>query len=316
MPRDFTTTEARLGRVPLWLGLFGPSGSGKTFSALRLATGIRDVVGGEIYVVDSESSRSRHYADRFRFRHLDFASPFGSLDYLAAIRHCHSAGASVIIVDSASHEHEGEGGYLQTQELELARLSKGDPGREDRVRMLSWAVPAKLRQQFVNGLLQLNTNLIFCFRAKEKVKPQAGKMIEQGWQPIAGPSLLFEMTVNMLLLPGANGVPTWKSDNDAERAMMKLPVQFRELFKTPRALDEDIGQALANWAKGNAAPASGKPKEQSPDDILAVAATNGTAALRRAWSALGPDLQHDLKDRLPHHKAVAAKFDNILAAGA
>lgn len=98
--RTFEDKPAARERVPLLIGLMGPSGGGKTYSALRLATGIQRVSGGEIFVVDTEARRALHYADRFRFRHLAFAPPFGSLDYLAAIEHCAKKGAGVVIVDS------------------------------------------------------------------------------------------------------------------------------------------------------------------------------------------------------------------------
>ena len=69
-------------RVPLMLGIVGPSGGGKTMSALRVATGIQSVIGGDILGIDTESRRMLYYAKRFKFQHAEFRSPFGSLDYL------------------------------------------------------------------------------------------------------------------------------------------------------------------------------------------------------------------------------------------
>ena len=123
MTRTFDDQPAVRSHVPLLVGLMGPSGSGKTFSALRLATGIQNVSGGEIFVVDTESRRALHYADTFKFRHIAFGAPFGSLDYLAAMQHCVNKGAGVIVVDSLSHEHIGIGGYLLTQEAEVERMA-------------------------------------------------------------------------------------------------------------------------------------------------------------------------------------------------
>ena len=48
IPRTFEDRPATRDKVPLLVGLMGPSGSGKTFSALRLATGIQTVSGGDI----------------------------------------------------------------------------------------------------------------------------------------------------------------------------------------------------------------------------------------------------------------------------
>ena len=68
--------------------------------------------------------------------------------------------------------------------------------------------------------------------------------------PISGDEILFEMTLNCLLLPKAGGVPTWRSDQVGEKLMMKLPKQFEKLFAKQKPLDEDTGAALAEWARG------------------------------------------------------------------
>jgi hypothetical protein len=249
--RTFVDAPTTREQVPLLIGLMGPSGGGKTYSALRLATGIQTITGGDIYCIDTEARRALHYADQFNFRHIAFEAPFGSLDYLAAMRHCVGKGAKVIIVDSMSHEHSGSGGYLQTHESEVDRMAGSDLGKRERVKMAGWIRPSGLRQQMINGILQLNANFIFCFRAKEKTKPKKGGGIEElGFMPISGEEILFEMTVNCLLLPKAGGVPTWRSDQIGEKMMMKLPKQFETVFAKEQPLDETIGAALATWAKG------------------------------------------------------------------
>jgi ABC-type oligopeptide transport system ATPase subunit len=259
--RVFEDRPAVREAVPLLVGLMGASGSGKTVSALRLATGIQAVCGGEIYVIDTESKRAKHYADFFKFRHLEFTAPFSPLDYLAAIEHCRKKGAGIIIVDSMSHEHEGPGGVLEMHEKELDRIAGNDRAKRDRANLLAWARPKAERRLLINGLLQMNCNFIFCFRAKEKVKPVKkdgrSEVEQQGWMPIAGEEFVYEQTVNCLLMPGSKGVPTWSSENPGERAMMKLPGQFRGIFERPASLSEDIGRKLAEWAKGGAVqPAS------------------------------------------------------------
>src|ERR1043165_8318630 len=96
----YTFRKAVRERTPLLIGLVGPSGSGKTYSALRLATGIRRVVGGKIVGIDTEARRMLHYAGKFDFDHLEFKAPFGSLNYRDAIEAAISHGASTIIIDS------------------------------------------------------------------------------------------------------------------------------------------------------------------------------------------------------------------------
>ena len=142
MQRVFVAKPAVRESVPLLIGLMGCSGSGKTFSALRLATGIQRVSGGEIYGIDTEARRMLHYADNFKFKHIQFDAPFGSLDYLAAMRQCVEAGAKVVIVDSMTHEHTGSGGYLETQEKEMTRMAGDDYAKRERVKFAAWILPA------------------------------------------------------------------------------------------------------------------------------------------------------------------------------
>lgn len=333
-PRKFEFKAATRERVPVLVGLTGPSGAGKTFSALRLATGIQEVAGGEIFVVDTEARRALHYAEQFKFNHVQFDAPFGSLDYLAALRQCVKAGAGVVVVDSTSHEHEGTGGLIDLHDQELERLAGDDFAKRERVKMLAWQKPKAYRRQLLNGLLQLNANFIFCFRAKETVKPIKvnGKMeiVPMGFCPIAGDEFLYEQTVNCLLLPKSNGVPTWQSDNMGERAMMKLPIQFKEIFAEPKPLDEAIGRQLAAWALGDAGSSNPERTEQpkgaveqptgggtSNSDLLAelerslrAAAGKGTVALIDEWKTLHPKHQkhfNALKER--HLKADAKAAD-------
>lgn len=255
MTRSFEDKPATRERVPLLIGLMGPSGGGKTYSALRLASGIQRTAGGDIYVIDTEARRALHYADRFSFRHVHFQAPFSPLDYLAAIEHCVRKGAGTIIVDSMSHEHEGPGGVLEMHSAEHARL-----GGKEGTKMLAWAKPKAERRRLINSLTQMQCNFLFCFRAKEKVKLVAKKdrrdgeeaVQALGFMPIAGEEFVFEMTTNCLLLPNANGVPTWRSDEIGERMMIKMPEQFRALLGDGQQLSEDIGAKMAQWAAGGA----------------------------------------------------------------
>lgn len=267
--RAFEDHEAKRVAVPLMVGLVGPSGGGKTYSALRLATGIQRVTGGDIFVIDTESRRSLHYANKFKFRHVPFEAPFGPLDYLAAVEYCAKKGAKVVIVDSMSHEHEGPGGVLERHDEEWKRLG-GSPG----VSMLAWAKPKQERRRMINSILQLPVSSIFCFRAKEKLKIERGKdPTPLGFMPIAGEEFVFEMTINCLLLPKADGVPAWQSNEPGERSTMKLPEQFRHLFAESASLSEDIGESMARWAEGGAiAPFDAILAEIASADAGALAA--------------------------------------------
>jgi ABC-type dipeptide/oligopeptide/nickel transport system ATPase subunit len=260
--RSFDYRPAVREQTPLLVGLIGPSGGGKTYSALRLATGIQRVSGGDIAVVDTEARRALHYADKFTFHHVAFGAPFSPLDYLAAIEHCLKKGAKTIIIDSTSHEHEGPGGVLEMHDAELTRMAGNDYAKRAKMTMLAWAKPKAQRRRLINSILQLPVNCIFCFRAKNKMKLVKGEDPKQlGFMPIAGEEFVYEMVMKCLLLPGANGVPTWTSDNEGEKTMIKIPEQFRSVFKPGEQLTESHGAALATWAAGAASSAPADVKE-------------------------------------------------------
>jgi|SRR6185436_12448735 len=322
--RTFEAKPAVRESVPLLVGLMGCSGSGKTFSALRLATGIQSVVGGDIFGIDTEARRMLHYADQFKFKHIEFNAPFGSLDYLAAIEHCIKQGAKVIVIDSMTHEHSGPGGYLLTQDAEVERMAGNDYAKRERVKMAGWIKPSALRQRMISGILQMNANFIFCFRAKEKTKPVKGGGIQElGFMPIAGEELLFEQTVNCLLPPKSGGIPQWRSDQIGERMMMKLPKQFESVFPENKTLDESTGAALATWARGGSAapaetqlaPAAGAAEETTDDLMawdskLATAALQGTDSLRETWNTVPKPLKKTLEAALRNrHQPSATEAD-------
>lgn len=259
MTRTFDDKPATREKVPLVIGLMGPSGGGKTFSALRLATGIQKVTGGEIFMIDTEAKRSLHYADKFKFRFIEFTAPFCPLDYLAAIEHAVKRGATTVIVDSMSHEHEGPGGVLEQHQKECERLSKAWNQPVSKVQLTAWADPKAKRRRLINTVTQLGVSAIFCFRAKEKIRPDKSEksgMVELGWMPIAGEEFVYEMGTNLLLPPGANGVPIVVSDMPGEHKLLKVPGQFRSFIDGKSALTEATGEALARWAAGDAPTAT------------------------------------------------------------
>lgn len=294
--RTFEDTLAKRERVPLLIGLVGPSGGGKTWSGLELLHGIQEVTGGDIGVIDTEARRALHYAGvknsagrPFTFRHLPFSAPFGPLDYLAAIQHLVDKGVKNIMVDSMSHEHEGPGGVLESHDAELHRLAGDDYNKRGKMTMLAWQKPKSERRALLNAILQMPVNFVFCFRAKEKIKLQPGRdPVQLGWQPIAGEEFVFEMTANILLPPGANGVPDWEPVERAEKQMIKLPQQFRDILTPGRPLSVDVGRQLAQWAEG------GTPKQSKRQQVIQF--------VDDKKSALTPDQLQTVKLMIPGAK--------------
>jgi hypothetical protein len=243
---------AKMDKTPLLIGLAGPSGSGKTYSALRMAKGIAN--GGKIIMIDTEARRGLHYAKYFDFQHGEMKAPFRPEAYLDAIQAATKAGAAVVIIDSMSHEHEGQGGILEWQQEEVIRMAGDDMGKRERVKFSAWIKPKASHNKLVNTLLQNQVHVVFCFRAKDKLELKTinGKQtpIEAGWQPICADRLEYEMTTLLVLPPGAKGVP------DLSAKATKLQEQHKDIVKPGRQIDEAMGAALAAWASGDAGSAS------------------------------------------------------------
>lgn len=266
----FSFRPAVRENVGLLIGLAGASGSGKTYTAMRLASGI--AAGKAFAVIDTEAGRAKHYADAFKFDHGDLRPPFSPTAYAEAIAAADAAGYPVIMVDSCSHEHAGEGGILDMQEAEFQRM-----GARDAVKMTSWIKPKGEHRKMVQKLLQVRAHLILCFRAEEKIemiRNAEGKMEVRkkqtatgldGWVPICEKNLPYELTASFLLMASRPGVPL----------PIKLQEQHKTLFPLDKPITEESGKALAGWAAGG-----------KVDYTKALEAASSTDALAEAWNAI------------------------------
>jgi len=264
MSRKIELIQAERKAIPLNIGLWGASGCGKTYTALRLATGIQRVFPGDIIFIDTENGRGRHYADMFNYKYIAFEPPFNSLDYLDILEQVEKLKPSVIIVDSFSHEHTGDSGYLETQNKKSIELASKWNTTPEKTTMPAWAFVSGQRKKLLRHMVRMDANIITCFRAKEKNAPTKkpnGKMsIENlGYMPEAGKEFVFEMTLSALLPPGSNGYAVFQTGNKGEDLMTKLPEQFKKIFSNGNVqLTEDIGEKLSLWAKGDSKPTAKK----------------------------------------------------------
>lgn len=249
----------------IFIGLAGESGSGKTWSAMALAQGIVGR-GNRFAVVDTESRRARHYADDFTFDLYELNAPYSSARYEEAVTAAYTAGYKAIVVDSATHEHDGEGGYLDFQQAKLDQLvarylDKYPTAKEWEVREKltpsSWIQPKRARKNMMYRMIACSSSvpIIFCFRAEEKVfATKDGKLVAQNppkWQPVCGKGMPYEMTVSFLLHADRPGYPI----------PIKLAAKVKDLFPLDQPLDEASGRKIAAWARGAAAAKAPEPAQ-------------------------------------------------------
>lgn len=313
MAAAFDFQPAVRENVSLLIALAGASGSGKTYSALRLAMGLAPT--GKIAFIDTEARRGLHYADQFEFIHADMRPPFRPENFLAGIRAAEKSGAEVIIIDSFSHEYDGEDGIMDWAAA-LESSGTKSPG--------NWKIPKLAHKKLMNALLQCRASVIFCLRADEKIKiaKEGGRtVVEQlGWMPIAEKRFIFEMTASFTLVPGQPGIPQFDLPH-------KLQTQHRGMFPAGQPIGEDAGRALAAWAKGGATASHTEKPSTHPTATLAARADKLDAAMRtcpdlasltRVWNsatALKDDLKAGAPDRLAEldrvHTMLDAELDTM-----
>ena len=239
-----------------------------------------------------------HYADQFDFEHQDLKPPFAPSKYFDAVREGAKRGFPCIVIDSMSHEWEGEGGVL-----EMANADKAKPPG-------NWIHPKASHRRMVGGFLQVGANLIFCLRAQEKLdlseKDDRGKVIIQsaGWQPICEKRFPFEMTASFTLNPLTPGVVDMELPH-------KIQDQHRMAFPPGQHISVEAGRLLGQWARGDAIETPDKPLW----DEARKAAHEGMQALRKFSSVLSSEDQAKLTPIKEELLAAGNKSDRDLALG-
>ena len=275
------------------ISIAGVSGSGKTYSALLMARGL---VGpkGKIGFLDTENKRSRFYADvAGGFDVMDIGPPFAPKRYIEAINAFESAGYKALVIDSASHEWEGDGGCVAMADEIEQRTKK--PG------LHCWKAPKYEHKKFMQRLLQTRMHLIFCCRVKELMrqgKDEHGKSVitSEGFVAIQEKSFIYEMTVSMLLDEKTH-IPN----------LTKCPEDLRVAFPERQMINVDTGAMIKKWSEEGEAV---DEKLAGLLDIARSAANLGTEQLRKWFRVeLGKADQKVIKRYESELKSIAAAAD-------
>lgn len=295
-------TAERYG-ARLLIQLSGVSGSGKTYSALQLAYGLAGGDAHKVIGIDTENRRMSLNANCMpggaKFRVLDFYPPFSPERYIEATRACCDAGAEVIVIDSATHEYEGEGGMEDIAH----RAGRGKP---------NW-IPAKAaHKRFMNFALQAGAHIIFCTRAREKVLVQDVWSEEKrrnekvftslGIQPIQEKNFSFEATVSLLM-----------HEQGQRQEVLKCPAELQRILGRGKGyITAADGAALRAWVDGGT-PVD--PAVEQARGALLNAAEGGLNKLRQAWSATPKAIRAQLGDEFQETVAASAKAYDEARAG-
>jgi len=268
-PRSFRVNPDEDDVPSLLIGLMGPPGGGKTKSALRIADGISRVRGGKPAVIDTEAGRSLKHRRGPRnpeghdFDYIPFSPPFVPEHFRDAIKEAEKLNPSCIIVDSASDEHEGEGGYLEWHDREV-------PGAGGN-KWAAWAKPSASRRKLIAAMQHIKIPVILTFRAREKTKQQGQKIVTIGYVPVAPMEIVHTLDLTCLLPPRSNGVAVWQSNEEAERTTLKFAGFLAHMIRNGAPLDERFGEELARWQSGEArsmAGDNGEPRKRTPEELV------------------------------------------------
>ena len=289
--------EAKREGARLVIGLAGISGSGKTYTALQLAFGLANFDSRKVGLLDTENRRGSLYANALRdakgvvqpFLVGDLEPPFSPRRYVDAIMEFQRAGVEVLVIDSATHEWEGTGGCEEIAHAQNPRLP-------------DWATAKREHKAFMNAALQCNMHIVFCIRAREKVKIEKvngrTEVTPLGIMPVCEKNFMFEMTASLMMM-----------DEGRLQDVMKCPAELRDILgRSEGYLTPADGKALRDWVDGGVKI---DPEIEHARNTLRTVTEGGVDAYRTAWTKTPKRIRDALLADGTHEtlKAAAEAFD-------
>jgi len=251
--------QTKRHNVKLRLGISGASGFGKTYSALQLAYGMTGDW-SKIAVIDTENSSASLYSDVGNFNVLNLSSPYSPERYIEAIAICEKSNMEVIIIDSITHEWQGEGGCLQIHEQLGGRFQ-------------DWAIVKPRHQKFIDNILQSNCHIITTTRRKTDYSLDVSnngrsKVVKHGTKEITSEGFEYELSVNFELIN--------------ENHLCKVSKDRTNLFsgKPEFIINSDTGKLLKAWCN------QGVSLEDVKTEINATTTIEGLRHLYQKYNSL------------------------------
>ena len=232
----------------LRIGLSSPSGGGKTYSSLLLAKGL---VGEweKIGMIDSENGRGDIYSDFGKYNIITLKPPFTPESYIEAIRAFEKAGVSVIIIDSTTHEWDGEGGCLQLNEKLAVAKYRGNTWS-------AWSETTPRHQRFLDAITSSDCHIITTVRNKVDTVFADGKVKKVGIKEIQREGFEYELTVN------------FNVDRDSHTVMASKDNTRLFEGKDPFVITEETGKILRDWVESGAADETADAKKMLREVIV------------------------------------------------
>lgn len=223
--------KAQKSKSKLRIGIAGTSGSGKTYSALLLASGMTSW--DKICVIDTENGSADLYDGLGEYNVITLKAPFAPERYIEAIKTAEDAGMEVIIVDSITHEWDGEGGCLEIVDKLGGRYQ-------------DWGKVTPRHQKFIQSILQSTAHVITTVRKKQDYAMTQDtngrlKVEKKGLKEITREGFEYELTLSFDV--GQNHLANTSKDRTG--IFMDKP-EF--------LITAETGKTVKNWAEKGVEP--------------------------------------------------------------
>jgi hypothetical protein len=242
-------------RAKLRLALAGPSGSGKTHSALLIAAGL----GGRIAMIDTERGSASLYSHLVDFDTLELQPPFAPERFIEALKAAHDY--DVVIIDSITHEWDGAGGCLESNESLANAKFKGNT-------WAAWNETTPRHRAFLDAILQSPMHIIATMRSKTETVQMDGKVKKLGMKVVQREGAEYEFTAVL--------------DLEHERHWAVASKDRTNLFAEPHVITRDTGKRIAAWLESGVVPRL--PEGEVADHQSAMEAASTLDALKDAYT--------------------------------
>jgi hypothetical protein len=221
-------TTAQRKRAKIRLSIQGPSGSGKTYSSLLLAKGLT-AQWSDICVIDTENHSADLYSHLGDYNVLTIGKPFTPESYMQAIDLCEQSGIKVIVIDSLSHEWDGDGGILEIHSSMMGNS------------FTNWSKVTPRHNALVQRMLQSSSHVIATFRTKQEyvLSDKNGKVVPEkvGMKSVTKDGMDYEFTTVFDLDIKHNA--TCSKDRTG---LFSCGLSFK--------VNEETGNQIATWCEG------------------------------------------------------------------
>lgn len=245
--------KAERKQAKLRISLSGVPGSGKTYSSLLLARGLASDW-NKVALIDTENRRGDLYSDLGDYNIVTLEAPFSPERYIEAIETCENAGIEVIVIDSMSHEWDGKGGLLESNELTAATRFKGNT-------WAAWSVSKPRHQKFIEKVIQSPCHIIGTMRSKiDTIQTEDKKIKKVGMKDIQKDDTAYEMTI------------VFNIERDGHLAIAEKDNTHLFDDRDPFVIGTKDGEAIREWnMSGAVVPVDySKIKEQIFDNLVRI----------------------------------------------